>query len=68
MLALKPDIVLNGHGEPIVVEPGHNAAVGPTSYDAIQYVHDEVVKGMNSGKDVYTLDAGDQTSGELQPK
>src|SRR5437764_14682899 len=25
------------------------------SRDAIQYVHDEVVKGMNAGKDVYTL-------------
>src|SRR5262249_21159738 len=25
------------------------------SRDAIQYVHDEVVKGMNAGKDVFTL-------------
>jgi alkyl sulfatase BDS1-like metallo-beta-lactamase superfamily hydrolase len=54
VLALKPDVVLSGHGDPIV----GNAEVTRllTRYrDAIQYVHDEVVKGMNSGKDVYTL-------------
>ena len=54
VLALKPEIVLSGHGDPIV----GNAEITRrlTRYrDAIQYVHDEVVKGMNSGKDVYTL-------------
>lgn len=54
VLALKPELVLNGHGDPIV----GNAEITKrlTRYrDAIQYVHDEVVKGMNSGKDVYTL-------------
>jgi alkyl sulfatase BDS1-like metallo-beta-lactamase superfamily hydrolase len=54
VLALKPDVVLSGHGDPIV----GNAEVTRllTRYrDAIQYVHDEVVKGMNSGKDVFTL-------------
>lgn len=54
VLALKPEIVLNGHGDPIV----GNAEITRrlTRYrDAIQYVHDEVVKGMNSGKDAYTL-------------
>ncbi len=54
VLALKPEIVLNGHGDPIL----GNAEITRrlTRYrDAIQYVHDEVVKGMNAGKDVYTL-------------
>lgn len=54
VLSLKPEIVLNGHGEPIV----GNAEITRrlTRYrDAIQYVHDETVKGMNAGKDVFTL-------------
>lgn len=54
VLALKPEILLNGHGDPII----GNAEITRrlTRYrDAIQYVHDEVVKGMDSGKDVYTL-------------
>jgi len=54
VLALKPEIVLNGHGDPIFgqAEIAHRL----TRYrDAIQYVHDETVKGMNAGKDVYTL-------------
>ena len=54
ILALKPELVLMGHGEPIV----GNAEITKrlTRFrDAIQYVHDEVVKGMNAGKDVFTL-------------
>jgi alkyl sulfatase BDS1-like metallo-beta-lactamase superfamily hydrolase len=54
VLALKPDLVLMGHGEPMV----GNAEITKrlTRFrDAIQYVHDEVVKGMNAGKDVFTL-------------
>jgi alkyl sulfatase BDS1-like metallo-beta-lactamase superfamily hydrolase len=54
VLALKPELVLNGHGDPII----GNAEISRrlTRYrDAIQYVHDETVKGMNAGKDVYTL-------------
>jgi alkyl sulfatase BDS1-like metallo-beta-lactamase superfamily hydrolase len=54
VLALKPEIVLPSHGLPL----HGNAEITRqlTRYrDAIQYVHDEVVKGMNAGKDVYTL-------------
>lgn len=54
VLALKPELVLSGHGEPIV----GNAEITrrlTRLRDAIQYVHDETVKGMDSGKDVYTL-------------
>jgi alkyl sulfatase BDS1-like metallo-beta-lactamase superfamily hydrolase len=53
-MALKPELVLPSHGLPI----HGNAEIQKrlTRYrDAIQYVHDEVVKGMNAGKDVYTL-------------
>lgn len=54
VLALKPEVVLPSHGMPIQ----GNAEVTKrlTRYrDAIQYVHDETVKGMNAGKDVFTL-------------
>lgn len=54
VLALKPELVLPSHGAPI----SGNAEITRklAKYrDAIQYVHDEVVKGMNAGKDVYTL-------------
>jgi alkyl sulfatase BDS1-like metallo-beta-lactamase superfamily hydrolase len=54
VLALKPEILLPSHGNPIVGADKIVAAV--TRYrDAIQYVHDATVKGMNDGKDVYTL-------------
>ena len=54
ILELKPDVLLPSHGLPI---KGNDEIVRRvTRYrDAIQYVHDEVVKGMNAGKDVYTL-------------
>ncbi|HTG13895.1 MAG TPA: MBL fold metallo-hydrolase, partial [Blastocatellia bacterium] len=54
VLGLKPEIVLPSHGRPII----GNAEITTrlTRYrDAILYVHDETVKGMNAGKDVYTL-------------
>src|SRR5262247_3386481 len=54
ILALKTEVVLPSHGLPVT---GNAEIVRRlTRYrDAIQYVHDEVVKGMNAGKDVYTL-------------
>jgi len=54
VLALKPEIVLNGHGEPIVGNAEITRRLGRYR-DAIQYVHDETVKGMNAGKDVFRL-------------
>ena len=54
VLALKPEILLPSHGEPIY----GNAEITRrlTQYrDAILYVHDAVVAGMNTGKDVFTL-------------
>jgi alkyl sulfatase BDS1-like metallo-beta-lactamase superfamily hydrolase len=54
ILALEPAILLPSHGEPIV---GKEKIVERlTRYrDAIVYVHDATVKGMNEGKDVFTL-------------
>ena len=50
----KPELVLPSHGRPIQGNPEITQRL--TRYrNAIQYVHDEVVKGMNAGKDVYTL-------------
>jgi len=54
VLALKPEIVLGGHGEPVVGNAEITRRLGRYR-DAIQYVHDETVKGMNAGKDVFTL-------------
>ena len=54
VLALKPEIVLPSHGAPIV--GAENVRKVLTQYrDAILYVHDATVRGMNEGKDVYSL-------------
>lgn len=54
VLSLKPELVLPSHGLPI--QGADRVAERVTKYkNAIQYVHDETVKGMNDGKDVFTL-------------
>jgi alkyl sulfatase BDS1-like metallo-beta-lactamase superfamily hydrolase len=54
VLALEPELVLPSHGPPIVGAAEVRRLV--TRYrDAILFVHDETVKGMNEGKDVLTL-------------
>ena len=54
VLALKPEIVLPSHG--MAIKGNDEIVKRLTRYrDAIQYVHDETVKGMNAGKDVWTL-------------
>lgn len=54
VLALEPEIVLPSHGLPIVGR--ENVVKRLTRYrDAIQFVHDATVQGMNDGKDVFTL-------------
>jgi alkyl sulfatase BDS1-like metallo-beta-lactamase superfamily hydrolase len=53
-LKLNPEILLPSHGGPI--SGRETIAAKLAAYrDAILYVHDETVKGMNEGKDVYTL-------------
>lgn len=54
VLALKPEIVLPSHGVPIVGAANVQRVL--TQYrDAILYVHDATVRGMNQGQDVYSL-------------
>ncbi len=53
-LALEPEVVLPSHGLPIVGKEASRERL--TRYrDAIAYVHDAVVAGMNAGKSVETL-------------
>lgn len=54
VMALKPEIAFPSHGEPVVGAENVRAAL--TKYrDAILYVHDATVRGMNQGQDVFTL-------------
>jgi len=54
VMSLKPDVMLPSHG-PAVQGPDEINRRLTRYRDAIVYVHDAVVKGMNQGKDVYTL-------------
>ena len=54
VLALKPEIMVPSHGFAVMGNSEITRQV--TRYrDAILYVHDETVRGMNAGKDVYEL-------------
>jgi len=54
ILALDPELVLPSHGQPIRGRDEIRRKL--TRYrDAIQFVHDATVNGMNAGKDVLTL-------------
>lgn len=54
VLELNPELVLPSHGP--AIKGAEDVKRRLTRYrDAIQYVHDETVKGMNEGKDVLTL-------------
>jgi alkyl sulfatase BDS1-like metallo-beta-lactamase superfamily hydrolase len=54
VLDLNADLLLYGHHEPVAGAELIRAEV--TAYrNAVLYVHDEVVKGMNEGKDLCTL-------------
>lgn len=54
VLALEPEILIPSHGDAIM---GKNRVIEAVEKyrDAILYVHDETVTGLNQGKDVYTL-------------
>lgn len=54
VLELKPEMLIPSHGDAVHGNAAISDAV--TRYrDAILYVHDATVKGMNEGKDVWTL-------------
>jgi alkyl sulfatase BDS1-like metallo-beta-lactamase superfamily hydrolase len=54
VLALEPEIVIPSHG-PAIVGKENVRAQFTKMRDAIVYVHDAVLKGMNAGNDVHTL-------------
>ncbi|UCH30117.1 MAG: MBL fold metallo-hydrolase [Myxococcales bacterium] len=65
VLALEPNMLLPGHGGPVVGK--ETIAEELTRLrDAVRYVHDETVKGMNHGKDVHTLMREIQLPPELE--
>ena len=51
---LEPELVVTGHFEPIAGQRRINAELTRLR-NAIQYIHDQTVAGMNAGKDVQTL-------------
>jgi alkyl sulfatase BDS1-like metallo-beta-lactamase superfamily hydrolase len=52
--ALEPEMICYGHHAPVIgSQLIHDELTA--LYDAVNYVHDETVKGMNEGKDVHTL-------------
>lgn len=54
VLALQPEILIPSHGVALHGNAAINQAVNKYR-DAIEYVHDASVAGMNAGKDVFTL-------------
>jgi len=54
ILALAPDLLVTGHFEPVAGRALIQTELGRLR-DAVRYVHDETVKGMNAGQDVYAL-------------
>jgi len=54
VMALEPEIMMPSHGNAIVGKEKVHATL-QKMHDAIVYVHDAVLKGMNAGKDVHTL-------------
>ena len=53
-LSDKPEYFLTGHGSPVASKNIVKETV--TNFrDALQYIFDETIKGINEGKDIYTL-------------
>lgn len=66
LLALEPELLVTGHGEPIAGAERIRAEVGRIR-DATAYLEAETVAGMNAGKDLWTLMAEIELPPELQP-
>lgn len=54
VIALEPELLLFGHDDPIRGRDAIKANLVKIR-DAVRYIHDETVKGMNAGKDVFAL-------------
>jgi len=53
-MSYNPEYFLPGHGAPVISKNIIKETVG-NLLDALQYINDETIKGINEGKDVYTL-------------
>lgn len=62
---LKPEMICYGHHGPVVGEELIETEL-TVLHDAIMYVHDETVRGMNESKDVHTLMADIKLPPELE--
>lgn len=65
LIALEPEMIVPSHHDPITGKENLKAALTKMR-DAVQYVHDEVVAGMNAGKTVYELMEEIQLPPELE--
>ncbi len=54
VLSWRPEVLAPSHGNPLYGESVIAERVGGYR-DAISYVHDETVRGINAGKDIFTL-------------
>jgi alkyl sulfatase BDS1-like metallo-beta-lactamase superfamily hydrolase len=66
VLDLEPELLLSGHDEPIRGGQNLRDQVGKV-VDAVRYIHDETIAGMNAGKDLYQLMAEIELPPELTP-
>jgi alkyl sulfatase BDS1-like metallo-beta-lactamase superfamily hydrolase len=66
VLDLGPELLITGHDEPIVGAERIRADLGKVR-GAVQYIHDETIKGMNEGKDLFTLMSEIALPAELEP-
>jgi alkyl sulfatase BDS1-like metallo-beta-lactamase superfamily hydrolase len=66
VLDLEPELLLTGHDEPIRGAENIRAQAGKV-LDAVRYIHDATVEGMNAGKDLETLMAEIALPEHLRP-
>jgi glyoxylase-like metal-dependent hydrolase (beta-lactamase superfamily II) len=62
---LQPEMLITGRGDPIVGRDLIDRSL-ERLYNAVDYVHQQTLKGMNEGKDVYTLMREIQLPAELR--
>lgn len=65
VLDLEPELLLSGHDEPIRGAERIQREVGKVR-DAVRYIHDATIEGMNAGQDLHTLMAEIKLPPELQ--
>ncbi len=66
VIDLEPETMITGHDEPIEGAARIRADLTRIR-DATEYIHDETVKGMNAGKDLWTLMSEIKLPAHLEP-